>query len=143
MEWVGEVGVLGVVPLRDDLGRVVRMLWGGGGGWWGVGSFGVSCWSGDRVCGSEGPVRAQDKDGRGCAAIRPCVGVHTEERRTLSGRRCKRICSCRCSFGIGLLEWMQSDKESRGVGSSVLSRACGGVGPASANAVGHLFHILH
>lgn len=134
MEWVGVVGasqgdpagrgesaVLGGVPLRDSLGGAVRMLLGGPGvgGWWGAGGAGVSCWSGDRDCG-----RVQDKD---CAAIRPhCAGVHTEDRRILSGRRCKRICSCRRSVGIGLLDWLESGKESRGAGSSVLSCACGG-----------------
>lgn len=121
----GESGVLGGVLLWHNLGGVVRMLLGGrgGDGWWGVGGVGV--------CGNAGLVKAQDKDGRGCAAHRAviwpnCAGVHTEDRRILSGRRCKRICSCRCSFGIGLLGWLESGKESGGAGSSVLSCACGG-----------------
>lgn len=127
-------GVPGGVPLRHDLGGVVRRLLGGrggDGGWWGVGGVRVLFWSGEFVCGNAGLVKVQDKEGRGCAAHRAaiwpnCAGVHTEDRRILSGRRCKRICSCRCSFGIGLLDWLESGKESRGAGSSVLSCACGG-----------------
>lgn len=128
----GESGVVGGVPLWRDLGGVVRMLLGGrGGGWWGAGGVRVLCRSGDEVCGRAGLVKAQDKGGRGCAAHHAsiwtnCAGVHTEDRRILSGRRCKWTCSCRCSFGIGLLDWLESGKEPRGAGSSVLSCACGG-----------------